>query len=109
MRLKHFVNDYTKFVSGLLAENTDQRKAMSVAIGGDYDATGQVIVDLPRMHGLRDGMPLIDMGCGSGQVAHGVSKNFEISYHGTDIVQDLLDFAATVAPHTTASLMLANS
>jgi ubiquinone/menaquinone biosynthesis C-methylase UbiE len=98
VRIKHFVNDYRKFVSGLLAGDKDQREVMSTAVGGDYEATGQVISDLLRMHGLRDGMRLIDMGCGSGRVAHGVSKNFDISYHGTDIVQDLLDFAATVTP-----------
>jgi ubiquinone/menaquinone biosynthesis C-methylase UbiE len=44
-------------------------------------------------------MSVLDFGCGSGRVAHKVAQKVKLAgYLGTDVVQDLLDYAATKTP-----------
>ncbi|MCJ2108916.1 class I SAM-dependent methyltransferase [Methylobacterium sp. E-041] len=41
---------------------------------------------------------IIDFGCGSGRLAVHVSREFDISYLGLDVVQQLLNYAKTKTP-----------
>jgi ubiquinone/menaquinone biosynthesis C-methylase UbiE len=66
---------------------------MKVAIGGQFDAYGQVEADMLRFYGLRDDATLIDVGCGSGRLAIPLSRTHRGAYLGTDIVPDLVEFA----------------
>jgi ubiquinone/menaquinone biosynthesis C-methylase UbiE len=97
---KHFVSYYEKLVTRLRKSSGSVDQAMSLAVGGSFDAIGQIEADLLRMYGLRDGMRLIDLGCGSGRAAVAISRAFNIEYHGTDIVQDLLDYAKAKTPRS---------
>lgn len=67
--------------------------AMQFAIGGQFDAYGQIEADMLRFFGLRDQSMLIDVGCGSGRLAIPLSRTHRGPYLGTDIVPDLLEFA----------------
>ena len=73
-------------------------EAMSLAVGGNFESVGQIEADLLRYFGLRDGMRIIDLGCGSGRLAHALGKMGRFEYLGTDTVQSLLDYAAKKSP-----------
>ena len=68
-------------------------EAMKYAIGGQFDAYGQIEVDMLRFFGLGDQATLFDVGCGSGRTAIPLSKTHQGAYLGTDIVPDLVEFA----------------
>jgi len=99
---KHFVKDYNDHAAALREKHGDgylSKQVMGHLIGGEFDAIGQVQADLLRMHGLKDGMTLADIACGSGRTAHALGRNFQLDdYFGIDIVPDLLDFARSVSP-----------
>ncbi len=93
----HFVRDYEKLVRWLVRSKPID-EAMSVAVGGDYYKTGAVECDIVQWAGLRDGMAIIDFGCGSGRLAQALGKRCNVDYTGIDVVQSLLDYAKTKCP-----------
>jgi ubiquinone/menaquinone biosynthesis C-methylase UbiE len=95
----HFVEDYVKHVAALKAAYPLD-EAMAKAVGGtDYHKTGQTERDILFAAGLRPGMSVFDLGCGSGRLATALAnERIEPQYLGTDVVQDLLDYAASKTP-----------
>lgn len=93
----HFVEDYERHVSNLLAAHPID-EAMSLAVGGNYDLVGQIECALMGYAGLRNRMSVLDLGCGSGRLATALGKQMKIEYTGIDVVQPLLDYAKTRAP-----------
>ena len=93
----HFVEDYERHVAHLIATQPID-EAMSLAVGGGYDEVGSIERDIMRWAGLKDGMLVIDLGCGSGRLAHALGQSVKIDLLGVDIVQALLDYAATKCP-----------
>lgn len=93
----HFIEDYEKHIKSL-KKSYPIDEAMSLAVGGDYERIGQILVDILSYAGLRDGMSVIDFGCGSGRAAKAISSRYQIELTGFDVVQDLLDYAALVCP-----------
>jgi SAM-dependent methyltransferase len=94
----HFVEDYERLVDNLLGR-FPLDEAMSKAVGGSYDRIGALQVDILTASGLSSGMSVLDLGCGSGRTASHIAKLFPgISYVGIDVVQRLLDYAATKCP-----------
>lgn len=93
----HFVDDYEHHVDQLI-RNHPLAEAMSLAVGGYYEEFSVILAEVLVQNGLRDGMTLVDLGCGSGRAAKGISKRVQIEYLGTDVVQQLLDYAAKVCP-----------
>jgi ubiquinone/menaquinone biosynthesis C-methylase UbiE len=97
----HFVEDYEKHVTHLIAHHPLD-EAMSRAVGGetvaDYKTIGQIEAQLLRSLGLARGMHLVDLGCGSGRLAAELHGVLDITYVGIDIIQSLLDYAKTKAP-----------
>jgi ubiquinone/menaquinone biosynthesis C-methylase UbiE len=93
----HFVEDYQRFVDYLVA-NHPLEEAMSIAVGGNYETTGHIEADIMGYAGLKNGMSLLDLGCGSGRLAWALGQSMEIIYTGIDIVQALLDYAKTRTP-----------
>ncbi len=93
----HFVQDYEGLVAELLAQHPLD-EAMSLAVGGRYEQVGRIECAALRHAGLRDGMALIDLGCGSGRLAWAVGQQMQIEYCGIDIVPALLHYARTKAP-----------
>jgi 2-polyprenyl-3-methyl-5-hydroxy-6-metoxy-1,4-benzoquinol methylase len=92
----HFVKDYESFVEMLLA-NFPEHEAMSHAVGGAYEETGGKERAILEYAGLRSGMSLVDIGCGSGRLATAL-RDLPLDYLGTDVVQKLLDYAKTKTP-----------
>lgn len=93
----HFIEDYEKLVAELMrAFPLDE--AMSRAVGGDYERTGRIEADALIHFGLKDGMRLADLGCGSGRAAWALGQRLSIEYDGYDIVQAMLNYAKTRAP-----------
>lgn len=95
----HFVEDYVKHVAALRAAYPID-EAMALAVGGpDYNGIGQIELNILRAAGLKSGMSVFDLGCGSGRLANALGKSgIELEYLGTDVVQDLLDYAETKTP-----------
>jgi SAM-dependent methyltransferase len=94
----HFVEDYEKHVDDLIRRYPID-EAMSRAVGGDYARIGELELDILRHGGLKDGMAVFDLGCGSGRLAYALGKSgIHVDYVGTDIVQALLDYAKTRSP-----------
>lgn len=93
----HFVEDYERHVDQLIRRHP-LPEAMSLAVGGHYEEFSVILAEVLVQNGLRDGMTLVDLGCGSGRAAKGISQRVKIEYLGTDVVKRLLDYAATVCP-----------
>lgn len=95
----HFVEDYERYVADLIREYPLE-EAMTRAVGGaaSFDTVGEIERNVMLYAGLTNGMSVIDLGCGSGRLAAALGKSMQIEYIGLDIVQQLLDYAATVTP-----------
>jgi SAM-dependent methyltransferase len=94
----HFVEDYERLVDTLCA-TYPLDEAMHLAVGGSFEVVGRTEVEILRNAGLSNGMHLVDLGCGSGRLASVLaSGGVAIDYTGTDIVQRLLDYAASISP-----------
>jgi ubiquinone/menaquinone biosynthesis C-methylase UbiE len=93
----HFVADYERHVDRLIAKHP-LAEAMSLAVGGHYEEYGPVLAEVLVQNGLANGMSLVDLGCGSGRLAKAISSRLQIEYLGIDVVQRLLDYAASVSP-----------
>jgi SAM-dependent methyltransferase len=70
-----------------------EESAMSVAVGGEYESFGHLMRQILLDAGLTDSGYLIDVGCGSGRLAHVLTVE---KYLGTDIVPELLAHARAV-------------
>lgn len=94
----HFVEDYQKLVQDLMQQHP-LPEAMRMAVGGDWEGTGNLCANLLRECGLVDGMNVLDFGCGSGRVASALSKSVNLAnYVGIDVVPELLQYASSVCP-----------
>lgn len=93
----HFVEDYERYVADLIRQHPIDT-AMSLAVGGSYEAVGAIECAILRHAGLEPGMAVVDLGCGSGRLAAALSRAFDVSYLGLDVVPALLDYARTKAP-----------
>jgi ubiquinone/menaquinone biosynthesis C-methylase UbiE len=85
----HFVKDYETHVRSLIASYPID-EAMSLAAGGQYKEFGAIERAVVHYAGLKNGMSLIDLGCGSGRLASDLSGRMKIEYLGIDIIQELL-------------------
>ena len=79
-----------------LIRSTEAEEAMSLAVGGHYDSFGYLMRQILFDAGLRRSDYLIDVGCGSGRLAHVLSVE---RYLGTDIVPELLAHARARCPN----------
>jgi len=68
-------------------------EALKIAIGAQFEAYGQIELDMLRFFGLTDRGTLIDVGCGSGRLAIPLSRTHQGAYLGTDVVPELVEFA----------------
>ncbi|HWG11312.1 MAG TPA: class I SAM-dependent methyltransferase [Rhodanobacteraceae bacterium] len=93
----HFVEDYERLVRRLRWKYPID-EAMSLAVGGDYEAIGLKEAAILQYAGLRDGQSLLDLGCGSGRLAWALGQKMSIDYCGIDIVQSLLKYARKKSP-----------
>jgi ubiquinone/menaquinone biosynthesis C-methylase UbiE len=73
-------------------------RAMHLCVGGDYDGMGRKLAALLAHLGLKDHQFVVDVGCGSGRLSSALAERFDLRYHGTDVLQPLLDYAKAHAP-----------
>jgi ubiquinone/menaquinone biosynthesis C-methylase UbiE len=92
MKLPHFLSSYLKHSKDLL-DTHDESLAMSLAVGGDYEAVGKLELELLKHLGLQPHHSVIDVGCGSGRLASQLSSYLTGSYVGIDIVPELFQYA----------------
>lgn len=100
----HSVRSYEALVARLKRRyKGDHDRAMIGAIGATsmetFHAQGDGHVAVLRHHGLRDGMSVYDLGCGSGRTAMALQRSGWIGrYKGADIVKDLVVYLADKCP-----------
>lgn len=93
----HYLKDYNAHVRALI-EQHGHKRAMQIAIGDNFATQGALHVAALTHFGLKDGDRLIDIGCGSGRTAAAISKAFDLSYYGFDVVPELVDYARENSP-----------
>jgi SAM-dependent methyltransferase len=95
----HFIDDYRKLVRDLMAAYP-MAEAMSRAVGGNYEALGEVEKQLLIQCGLKPGHTLVDVGCGSGRLSKALLPYMAPSgrFLGTDVVRELLQYASQGCP-----------
>ncbi len=87
------VADYSATYRSHFQRLAQQPDAFSQAVGGHFEEFGTVMQDLLTRFGLQDSHYLIDVGCGSGRLAHKLTVEH---YLGTDVVPELLDNARAI-------------
>jgi len=92
MKLPHFLSSYLKQSKELL-ETHDESRAMSLAVGGDYEAVGALEFCLLKQQGLQPQHTVIDAGCGSGRLATQLKDYLTGTYVGLDVVPELFRYA----------------
>lgn len=93
MKLPHFLTSYLK-QSKTLLDTHDEPRAMSLAVGGDYEAVGVLELCLLKQWGLRPEHTVIDVGCGSGRLATQLKDYLTGVYVGMDVVPELFQYAS---------------
>ena len=93
--LPDFREDYLALVQRLQS-TLPREHAAAVAVGGEFVAMGTLEHQLLRQLGLGDGHAVVDIGCGSGRLAAQLTRYPTLQYLGTDVVPDLLTYAAAL-------------
>ena len=76
-----------------LKSELDEKAAFEEAVGGDFVTVGKVELAALRKYGFNGTADVIDVGCGSGRLALQLAPLSDVSYLGTDVIPDLLDYA----------------
>jgi len=90
-----FVQSYNRLARDL-GKQHDQNLAMSLGVGGNFDAVGILERELLIQHGLRPGDYLIDVGCGSGRLSKPLARYLSGKYLGIDVVADFIRHARKI-------------
>lgn len=92
MNKHHYKASYEKHIA-LLLEKHGTEKAMSVAVGGDYEAVGKLEYALLLQYGLERTHTVIDVGCGSGRLGFQLRKFLDGRYIGIDVIPAFTEYA----------------
>jgi SAM-dependent methyltransferase len=95
MKIPHFLNSYLKQSKQLL-ETHDEDRAMSLAVGGDFEAVGQLECLALVQEGLRPEHTVVDVGCGSGRLAYALREELKGAYVGIEVVPSLFEYARRI-------------
>jgi len=93
MKIPNFLKSYNRHIQNL-SSVYPQERAMSLAVGGDFEAVGVLEYHLLRQQGLRPADTVVDVGCGSGRLAYQLRDYLTGLYVGLDVVPELLQYAA---------------
>lgn len=75
-----------------------EERAMHLAVGGEFEAMGQLQLQTLKLFGLRPDSYLVDVGCGCGRLALPFSRFApQGRYLGIDVVPDLVAHARKIA------------
>ncbi len=95
MDKRDIIATYQRYV-GKLGSRHQRKRAMELAIGGQFTAFGIIEREILVQYGLQPDDFVIDVGCGSGRLAKALAEYLRGPYLGTDIVPDLLDYAREI-------------
>ncbi|CDH44127.1 class I SAM-dependent methyltransferase [Candidatus Contendibacter odensensis] len=95
MKIPDFLKSYSKQTKELLKFN-DEKKAMSLAVGGDFEAVGLLEYYLLIQQGLKPVDTVVDVGCGSGRLASQLRSYLSGLYVGIDVVPELFQYAESI-------------
>ena len=95
MKLPNFQTSYNKHTKQLVEQHSEG-KAMSLAVGGDFEAVGSLEYFLLIQNGLQKQHNVVDVGCGSGRLAIQLRDFLGGEYVGTDVVPDLYQHAQKI-------------
>jgi ubiquinone/menaquinone biosynthesis C-methylase UbiE len=95
MKLPNFKKSYIKHTKKLI-KTYDTPKAMSLAVGGEFEAIGKLEFALLRQCGLERNHTIIDVGCGSGRLAVQLKNYLDGKYIGIDVVKKLFKYAERI-------------
>jgi ubiquinone/menaquinone biosynthesis C-methylase UbiE len=87
---------YREHFQALSSVQEDDKKAASLAVGGDFERIGKIEFEILKKFGLKPHHSVVDVGCGSGRLASSLNENHEGSYLGTDVVPELLEYAQSL-------------
>ncbi|MEK8015526.1 MAG: class I SAM-dependent methyltransferase [Candidatus Parabeggiatoa sp.] len=91
-----YKSSYNQHIKNLLnAYERDQ--AMSLAVGGEFEAFGLLEFYLLLDCKLEKQHSVIDIGCGSGRLAVQLAPFLEGQYTGIDVVPELVDYAKEIS------------
>ncbi|MEI2741083.1 MAG: class I SAM-dependent methyltransferase [Candidatus Competibacter sp.] len=93
MKIPNFLKSYNRHIQNL-SSVYPQERAMSLAVGGDFEAVGMLEYHLLRQQGLRPADTVVDVGCGSGRLAYQLRDYLTGLYVGLDVVPELFQYAA---------------
>jgi SAM-dependent methyltransferase len=94
----HFQEDYRNLVRDLMAQ-FPLDEAMSRAVGGDYEAFGEIEKQTLIGYGLQPGDTLVDVGCGAGRLVKALIPYLARGrVLATEVVPELLDYARLGCP-----------
>ena len=100
----HFIKDYSALIDRLVAEYPDNRPlAMARAVGSitmeSYRTIGDQQVEVLKRCGLRNGMSVYDLACGSGRTASALIRaGWHGRYKGADIMPTLVNHLLETCP-----------
>ncbi len=95
MKLQNIKNGYEKLTQELLGTHA-RKEAMSLAVGGDFIAVGQLEYALLLQLGLERTSTVIDVGCGSGRLSYQLRDYLQGKYIGLDIIEELFKYAESI-------------
>ncbi len=90
--VKDYTESYRDVVKRLLRDHSTP-EAMSLAVGGQFEQFGVLMRQILLDAGLKPEHYLIDVGCGSGRLAH---RLHVARYLGTDVVPEFIDYARAI-------------
>ncbi len=96
MKIPNFFKSYNKHTRDLLQAH-DEAKAMSLAVGGHFEAVGSLEYFLLLENGLMREHTVIDVGCGSGRLAFQLKEYLKGLYIGMDVVPELFRYAQRIS------------
>lgn len=95
MRFPDFRKSY-KIRTKELIKSHDIKKAMSLAVGDNFEAVGLLEFYLLLQNGLEKNHTVIDVGCGSGRLAYQMREYLDRNYIGIDVVRELFEYAEKI-------------
>ena len=85
----------------------DADVAQQQAVGGSFEAVGQLERALLIQLGLKPNAHVVDVGCGSGRLASQLAGMSELHYLGTDVVPNMLEYARTLCKRSDFQFVVA--